>query len=70
MAGTKKTSGKQRSKTSDAALAPGQLPDVVMSLRLEGSQHERLRKLAFDKRLPMRDFIVQGIEHILKSEKY
>jgi hypothetical protein len=41
---------------------------VPMSLRLDRSQYERLRQLAFDRRKPMRTFIVQGIEQILKAE--
>jgi hypothetical protein len=52
---------------SETIAAP---PDVVMSLRVEAAMHERLRKLAFDKRMPMRDFIVRGIEQVLKEEKY
>jgi|GEM_PF-6814159 len=48
----------------------GKVKDVVMSFRLEEQMHDRLRKLAFDKRLPMRDFIVRGIEQVLKEENY
>ncbi len=43
---------------------------AAMSLRLDRSLYERLRKLAFDKRQPMSTFIVQGIELILKAENY
>lgn len=43
--------------------------DVIMSIRIEGAMHERLRKLAFDRRKPMRDFIVEGIETVLKTER-
>lgn len=44
--------------------------DVIMSIRLEGPMHERLRKLAFDRRSTKRDLIVKGLEMMLKAEKY
>ena len=45
-------------------------PDPIMSIRVEKDIYERLRKLAFDKRVPMRDFIVRGVAEILKKEGY
>ena len=44
--------------------------DTIMSIRLEGAMHERLRKLAFDRREPMRSFIVKGITLVLEAEGY
>ena len=43
---------------------------VGMSIRIEKTLHERLRKLAFDQRISMQEFIVRGIEEVLKAEKY
>lgn len=50
--------------------ADTQPKDVILSLRIDGPVHDRLRELAFDRRRPMRDFIMQGIEQVLKAEKY
>lgn len=41
-----------------------------MSVRFETAQHERLRKLAFDCKTEMREFIVRGVEEVLKGEDY
>lgn len=43
---------------------------VNVSLRLEPALHDRLRKLAFDQRIPMHTLIVQGIESVLTKAKY
>ncbi|ADW70340.1 hypothetical protein [Granulicella tundricola] len=54
----------------EPAALQGAVESVIMSLRVDKPQHDRLRKLAFDKRIPMREFIVRGIEEVLKAEKY
>ena len=66
MAGKKASTTKSR-VTQDVG---GGGSSVVMSLRLEAAMHERLRKLAFDRRGSMREFILRGIEEVLKAEKY
>lgn len=43
---------------------------IASSLRIEKSIHDRLRKLAFDTRVPMQTYINRGIEMVLKAEKY
>lgn len=43
---------------------------AAMSLRIDRSLYERLRKLAFDRQKPMLEFIVRGIEMVLKAERY
>ena len=43
---------------------------ATMSIRIPRHVHERLRKLSFERRRPMHDFIMQGIELVLKAEKY
>lgn len=50
---------------------PYEKPQIVnMSLRLEPALYDRLRKLAFDKRVPMHGLVVNSIEKLLKAEKY
>ena len=44
--------------------------DVLTTVRLERPLHQRLRKLAFDQEKDMRELIVEGIELVLKREKY
>ena len=55
-------------------LAKDEVPDgsavVVMSVRVEKQLYERLRKLSFDRRQPMTEFMVRGIDLVLKAEKY
>jgi predicted HicB family RNase H-like nuclease len=46
------------------------LDPVNVSLRLDPALHERLRKMAFDKRKHMHPFIVEAIETALKAAKY
>jgi len=43
---------------------------VAMSLRPPKPLYDRLRKLSFDKRKPMTEYIERGIEMVLKAEKY
>jgi hypothetical protein len=43
---------------------------VASSLRIEKALHDRLRKLAFDTRVPMQTYVNRGIELVLKGEKY
>lgn len=43
---------------------------VPMSLRPPKSLYDRLRKLSFDTRKPMTEYIERGIEMVLKAEKY
>ena len=43
---------------------------VAMSLRLDHSRYERLRKLSYDKHQPMTELLVRGIDLVLKAEKY
>lgn len=49
---------------------PNSPTGVVMSLRIDSTMHDRLRKISYERKQPMRDFIVQGIEMVLKAEKY
>lgn len=43
---------------------------VASSLRVEKTLHDRLRKLAFDTRIPMQTYVNRGIEMVLKAEKH
>ena len=52
----------------EATAAAGTLKP--MSLKLEPGLYDRLRKLAFDKRQPMTELMIRGIEMVLKAEKY
>lgn len=47
-------------------------PDAVVlySLRLPAAVYERLRKLAFDTRRPMTEFVIRGLEIVFKTEKH
>ena len=67
----RKGSGKKIVKVAD--LGRDQTVDtdavVSMSLRLDHPLYERLRKLSFDKRKPMRDFIIRGVEQVLKGRE-
>jgi hypothetical protein len=65
----KKGSGKKLVGTAAINESGSNDTVVPMSLRLDRSQYERLRQLAFDRRQPMRTFIVQGIEQVLRAEK-
>jgi hypothetical protein len=49
---------------------PAKLEIVNVSLRLDPALHERLRKMAFDKRKKMHPIIIEAIEAALKSAKY
>jgi hypothetical protein len=68
----RKGSGKKVVKVAD--LVDGENPGadtvIAMSLLLDYPVYERLRKLAFEKRKPMRQYIIRGIDKILKLEKY
>lgn len=68
----RKGSGKKVVKVADLVKGEDPGPDTViaMSLLLDYPVYERLRKLAFEKRKPMRQYINRGIEKVLKSEKY
>jgi hypothetical protein len=50
----------------------GSEDDVVvpMSIRPPRPLYDRLRKLSFDTRKPMTEYINRGIELVLKAEKY
>ena len=43
---------------------------ISVSLRLPAPIYERLRKLSFDKRKPMSEYLIHGVELLLKGEKY
>ena len=43
---------------------------VAMSIRPPKPLYDRLRKLSFDTRKPMTEYIERGIEMVLKAEKY
>lgn len=43
---------------------------VPMSIRPPKPLYDRLRKLSFDKRKHMTEYIIRGIEMVLKHEKY
>ncbi|MDW5266933.1 MULTISPECIES: hypothetical protein [Acidobacteriaceae] len=68
----RKGTGKKIVKaTAPATATEGGPPEfVASSLRIEKSIHDRLRKLAFDTRMPMQTYVNRGIEMVLKAEKY
>jgi len=68
----RKGTAKKVVKASDLASGVNPDPDAVIpvSLRLPTSLHERLRKLSFDTRRPMTEFLIRGAEMVLKAEKY
>lgn len=67
----KKGSGKKVVSATAPVNHDGGTSEVVAtSIRIDKPLHDRLRKLAFDKRLPMANYIVRGIELVLKAEKY
>jgi hypothetical protein len=43
---------------------------VVYSVRIPAPLYERLRKLNFDTRRPVSEYVVRGVEMVLKAEKY
>lgn len=47
-------------------------PDAVVpySVQLPAPLYERLRKLNYDTRRPMSEFVIRGIEMVLKAEKH
>jgi len=57
-------------KTAITKTEPPKTEIVNVSLRLEPALHERLRKMAFDKRRQMHPIIVEAIEAALKAAKY
>lgn len=67
----RKGSGKRIVKVTDLVEGEDPGPDTVvaMSLLLDYPIYERLRKLAFDKRKPMRTYMNRGVEMVLKAEK-
>lgn len=52
--------------------APEDLPEklVGITVRMEESVHERLRKMNYETREPMQSVIRRGIELALKAAKY
>lgn len=67
----KKGSGKKVVRATAPASSEGGVSEVVAtSIRIDKPLHDRLRKLAFDRRVPMANYIVHGIEMVLKAEKY
>jgi predicted transcriptional regulator len=58
-------------KKADAVKGePAKTEIVNVSLRLDPALHDRLRKMAFDKRRQMHPIIVEAIEAFLKAAKY
>ena len=57
-------------KPAIAKAEPTKTEIVNVSLRLDPALHERMRKMAFDKRIHMHPFIVEAIEAALKAAKY
>jgi predicted DNA-binding protein len=66
----RKGTAKKVAKVSE--LMEGESDDVVvpMSIRTPRPLYDRLRKLSFDKRKHMTEYINRGIEMVLKAEKY
>jgi hypothetical protein len=63
--------GKLMPKKAAVTKAEPAKPEIVnVSLRLDPALHERLRKMAFDKRRQMHPIIVEAIETALKAAKY
>jgi hypothetical protein len=68
----RKGTGKKVVKVTDLVKGKDPGPDAVvaMSLLIDYPLYERLRKLAFDKHTPARQYVTRGIELVLKAEKY
>lgn len=56
--------------TSEDGGEPEKQELVGISMKVPRSLHDRLRKIAFEKRRPMTEFIIKGVEDILKKEGY
>ena len=66
--GTAKTVVKAADLAKGEKVDPGGV--ISVSLRLPTPVYERLRKLSFDKRKPMSEYLIQGVESVLSDEKY
>lgn len=65
---TARTQAQARTVKAAAQAATGRAgkgKTTGLTLRLDDDRYERLRKLAFDKRVPMHDLMLQGVDYVL-----